>query len=59
MFRPGLSVRGPIAASLAMSTLVFAAGCSGSSEQPILNQFFTASRLRDNTCRSSRTPAAP
>jgi hypothetical protein len=24
-------------------------GCSGAAEQPILNQFFTASRLRDNT----------
>jgi hypothetical protein len=55
MFRPGLSVRGPIAASLAMSTLVFAAGCSGSSEQPILNQFFTASRLRDNTSLNNLT----
>jgi hypothetical protein len=31
---------------LAAATL---AGCSSTSEQPILNQFFTASRLRDNT----------
>ena len=31
---------------LAAATLI---GCSSTSEQPILNQFFTASRLRDNT----------
>src|SRR5262245_37870555 len=43
----------PTAVLLAVSTLalgVFAVGaCAGGSEQPILNQFFTASRLRDNT----------
>jgi hypothetical protein len=30
-------------------TVLTAAACSGGAEQPILNQFFTASRLRDNT----------
>ena len=34
---------------IASLTAVFLAGCSGASEQPILNQLFTASRLRDNT----------
>jgi hypothetical protein len=33
-------------ASLATLVLI---GCSGAAEQPILNQLFTASRLRDNT----------
>ena len=35
-----------LATLLAAATLI---GCSSTSEQPILNQFFTASRLRDNT----------
>lgn len=35
-----------LATLLAAATLV---GCSSTPEQPILNQFFTASRLRDNT----------
>ena len=30
-------------------TVLAAVACSGGPEQPILNQFFTASRLRDNT----------
>ncbi len=30
-------------------TVLMAAACSGGAEQPILNQFFTASRLGDNT----------
>ena len=30
-------------------TVLAAAACSGGAEQPILNQFFAASRLRDNT----------
>jgi hypothetical protein len=58
MFRPGLSAKGLIAASLAISTLVLivlTAACSASSEQPILNQFFTASRLRDNTSLNNLT----
>ena len=35
-----------LALTLAAATLI---GCSSTSEQPILQQFFTASRLRDNT----------
>lgn len=37
--------------ALALATLTAAtlAGCSGGPEEPILKQFFTASRLRDNT----------
>ncbi len=46
MFRPRSSVLALVAVSLTAVTLV---GCTGSSEEPILNQFFTASRLRDNT----------
>ena len=46
MHRP----RRPTVILLAASLTVLAAvACSGGSEQPILNQFFTASRLRDNT----------
>jgi len=46
MHRP----RRPTAILLAVSlTVLAAAACSGGAEQPILNQFFTASRLRDNT----------
>jgi hypothetical protein len=55
MFRLGLTIRRPIAASLTISTLVLAWGCSASPEQPILNQFFTASRLRDNTSLNNLT----
>lgn len=39
-------MRRMIVASLAA---VILAGCSGAAEQPILNELFTASRLRDNT----------
>ena len=46
MHRP----RRPTVILLAVSLIVLAAvACSGGPEQPILNQFFTASRLRDNT----------
>jgi hypothetical protein len=56
MVRPGLSIAGLLAAaSLSAPALVLTAGCSGSSEQPILNQFFTASRLRDNTLLNNLT----
>jgi len=46
MFRRTPSNHGLLTALL--SVLTFAA-CSNASEQPIVNQFFTASRLRDNT----------
>src|SRR6266702_2526976 len=52
MFRPRSSL---FAISLSALTLALAAGCSGFSEQPILNQFFTASRLRDNTSLNNIT----
>src|SRR5437867_8261445 len=46
MHRP----RRPSAALLAaLLTAPAIAACTGGAEQPILNQFFTASRLRDNT----------
>jgi hypothetical protein len=38
-----------LALALASLTTLVLLGCSSSPEQPILNQFFTASRLRDNT----------
>jgi hypothetical protein len=38
-----------VAVALTSLTLLAAAGCTGGPEQPILNQYFTASRLRDNT----------
>jgi hypothetical protein len=43
--RPGTKVL--LAASLAVLSIV--AACSSGAEQPILSEFFTASRLRDNT----------
>ncbi len=46
MFRLRPSLALPLV--LALTTLDFA-GCSSRPEQPILNQFFTASRLRDTT----------
>jgi hypothetical protein len=55
MCRPGLSIPSLLAASLIAPALVLAAGCSGAAEQSILNQFFTASRLRDNTSLNNLT----
>src|SRR5919197_6199311 len=55
MVRPGLSIPTLLAASLIAPALVLAAGCSGAAEQPILSQFFTASRLRDNTSLNNLT----
>jgi len=46
MHRPSRPTAALVAVSLA---ILAAAACSGGPEQPILNQFFTASRLRDNT----------
>jgi hypothetical protein len=46
MHRPRRVAVALFAASLAAAAAV---ACSGGAEQPILNQFFTASRLRDNT----------
>jgi hypothetical protein len=46
MYRPRPTFAVLLAASL---TVLAAAACSSGPEQPILNQFFTASRLRDNT----------
>jgi hypothetical protein len=40
---------------MAAATLI---GCSSTPEQPILNQFFTASRLRDNTSLANFTTVA-
>ena len=48
MYRPRPSASALLAAALAVLTVVTEA-CSSAPEQPILNQFFTASRLRDNT----------
>src|SRR5438093_1497964 len=39
-------------------TVVGAVACSSTPEQPILNQFFTASRLRDNTTLASFSTVA-
>jgi hypothetical protein len=55
MSRPPLSNTSLLAALLTGLTLVADAGCSGSSEQPILTQFFTASRLRDTTSLNNMT----
>jgi hypothetical protein len=44
--RPRVSV---LLATSLTTLFPLCAGCSGAAEQPILNQFFTASRLRDNT----------
>src|SRR6266702_3840279 len=41
--------------SISLSALTLAVGCSGFAEQSILNQFFTASRLRDNTSLANIT----
>ncbi len=56
MSRPRLSSTSLFAISLSALTLTLAlAACSGHPEQPILNQFFTASRLRDNTSLNNIT----
>jgi len=45
-----LRPRVPLLLAASLTALIpLCAGCSGAAEQPILNQFFTASRLRDNT----------
>src|SRR5438034_4129457 len=54
MSRPRLSSTSLFAISLSALALA-AAACSGFAEQPILNQFFTASRLRDNTSLNNIT----
>ena len=54
MSRPRLSSTSLFAISLSALALAVAA-CSGHPEQPILNQFFTASRLRDNTSLNNIT----
>jgi len=50
MPQPGTVVS--LLAAVSLSTLTVAA-CSGGSEQPVLNQFFSASRLRDKTALQS------
>jgi hypothetical protein len=55
MFRPR---RLPFAVSLSALTVTLAAGCSGYAEQSTLTQFFTASRLRDNTSLNNITMVA-
>jgi hypothetical protein len=55
MFRPRLSITSLFAISLSALTLALAAACSSHPEQPILSQFFTASRLRDNTSLNNIT----
>jgi hypothetical protein len=46
MPQPNARIVAPLAVLL---TVLSIAGCSSAPEQPILNQFFTASKLRDNT----------
>jgi len=55
MFRQRSSLPDLLAISLGALTLALAAGCSGYAEQSILNQFFTAARLRDNTSLNNIT----
>jgi len=55
MSRQRSSTRDRLAISLGAFTFALAAGCSGFSEQTILNQFFAASRLRDNTSLANLT----
>jgi len=55
MSRPRLSSTSLFAISLSALTLALAAGCSNHPEQSILSQFFTASRLRDNTSLNNLT----
>jgi hypothetical protein len=47
-----------LAGTLAALTILSAPGCSSAPEQPILNQFFIASRLRDNTTLASFSTVA-
>jgi hypothetical protein len=42
-----------LASTLASLTVLIAVACSSTPEQPIINQFFVASRLRDNTTLAS------
>jgi hypothetical protein len=49
MGRSHSSIARSIAVVLVALGCALAAGCSGGAEQPILNQYFTASRLRDNS----------
>jgi hypothetical protein len=55
MSRPRLSFTSLFAISLNALTLALAAGCSSHPEQSILSQFFTASRLRDNSSLNNIT----
>jgi hypothetical protein len=52
MHRPGFCVVALLVPALAILTL---AGCSGGPESSILNQFFSASRLADNTALNNFT----
>jgi len=47
-----------LALTLASLTILVAVACSSSPEQPIINQFFVASRLRDNTTLASFSTVA-
>lgn len=47
-----------LAVTLASLTILVAVACSSSPEQPIINQFFIASRLRDNTTLASFSTVA-
>lgn len=47
-----------VSLGVASLTILGAVACSSAAEQPILNQFFTASRLRDNTTLASFSTVA-
>jgi hypothetical protein len=47
-----------LAGTLASLTVLIAVACSSAPEQPIINQFFVASRLRDNTTLASFSTVA-
>jgi hypothetical protein len=47
-----------LAVTLALLTILIAVACSSAPEQPIINQFFVASRLRDNTTLASFSTVA-
>jgi hypothetical protein len=55
MFRPRLCSTCLFAISLSALMLALSVACSSHPEQPILSQFFTASRLRDNTSLNNIT----